>query len=69
MTNPRPETLEREKDKLYLTDAGAGKQVRIPAETAFIRRKALLAGGQSMAGQAQRASYGRCVHATPPMRS
>jgi hypothetical protein len=33
MTNPRPETLEREKDKLWVTDAELIRRVGVPDKT------------------------------------
>lgn len=34
MTAPKPETIEREKDKLYLTDAELIRRLGVPAHTA-----------------------------------
>lgn len=34
MTKPRPETIEREKDKLYVTDAELYRRLGLPREVA-----------------------------------
>lgn len=34
MTTPKPETIEREKDKLYLTDAELIRRLGVPAQSA-----------------------------------
>lgn len=34
MTTPKPETIEREKDKLYVTDAELFRRLGVPAQTA-----------------------------------
>lgn len=34
MTEPRPETLEREREKLYLTDAELFRRLGVPRQTA-----------------------------------